>query len=73
MRFSLPPSSSVSSRAIALKCRPDRRLPTKRRPADDATLSLEGFSTVDNRQATGTVQVVKESGTWKTAGLERWK
>ena len=71
MRFSLPPSSSVSSRSIGLKCRPDR--PADETPtANDATLSLEGFSTVDTRQATGTVQVVKESGTWKTAGLERW-
>jgi len=40
---------------------------------NSATLSLEGFWTAENRQATGTVQVVKERGAWKAAGLERWK
>jgi len=40
---------------------------------NSVTLSLGGFSTADNRQAAGTVQVVKEGGAWRTAGLERWK
>jgi hypothetical protein len=40
---------------------------------NSVTLNLEGFSTADNKRAAGTVQVVKEGGAWRTAGLERWK